>query len=39
MHPPFEKWPSIQRLSSEICWITEKIDGRSTSGSRSRDLR
>ena len=25
--PEFAKWPSIQRLSSEICWITEKIDG------------
>lgn len=25
--PDFAKWPSIQRLSSEICWITEKIDG------------
>ena len=25
--PDFKKWPSIQRLSSEICWITEKIDG------------
>lgn len=25
--PPFVKWPSIQRLSSETCWITEKIDG------------
>lgn len=27
MHPEFRKWPSIQRLSSETCWITEKIDG------------
>ena len=27
MLPEFAKWPSIQRLSSEICWITEKIDG------------
>lgn len=26
-YPEFAKWPSIQRLSSEICWITEKIDG------------
>jgi hypothetical protein len=26
-YPDFAKWPSIQRLSSEICWITEKIDG------------
>lgn len=26
-YPAFAKWPSIQRLSSEICWITEKIDG------------
>lgn len=25
--PDFAKWPSIQRLSSETCWITEKIDG------------
>lgn len=25
--PEFVKWPSIQRLSSETCWITEKIDG------------
>ena len=25
--PDFAKWPSIQRLSSEICWLTEKIDG------------
>jgi len=25
--PDFAKWPSIQRMSSEICWITEKIDG------------
>jgi hypothetical protein len=25
--PPFVKWPSIQRLSSETIWITEKIDG------------
>jgi hypothetical protein len=27
IHPEFVKWPSIQRLSSEICYITEKIDG------------
>jgi hypothetical protein len=27
MLPEFAKWPSIQRLSSEICYITEKIDG------------
>ena len=27
MMPEFAKWPSIQRLSSEICTITEKIDG------------
>lgn len=26
-HPEFAKWPSIQRLSSETCYITEKIDG------------
>lgn len=26
-YPDFAKWPSIQRLSSETCWITEKIDG------------
>lgn len=26
-HPDFKKWPSIQRLSSETCYITEKIDG------------
>jgi len=26
-HPDFKKWPSIQRLSSEICYVTEKIDG------------
>jgi hypothetical protein len=25
--PDFAKWPSIQRLSSETCWITEKVDG------------
>lgn len=25
--PDFAKWPSIQRLSSETCYITEKIDG------------
>jgi hypothetical protein len=25
--PEFAKWPSIQRLSSEICYCTEKIDG------------
>lgn len=27
MLPEFAKWPSIQRLSSETCYITEKIDG------------
>ena len=27
IHPEFAKWPSIQRLSSETCYITEKIDG------------
>lgn len=27
MYPEFAKWPSIQRLSSEVCYITEKIDG------------
>jgi hypothetical protein len=27
MTPDFKKWPSIQRLSSETCFITEKIDG------------
>lgn len=27
VHPEFNKWPSIQRLSSETCYITEKIDG------------
>jgi hypothetical protein len=27
MLPDFRKWPSIQRLSSEVCYITEKIDG------------
>jgi hypothetical protein len=27
MLPDFHKWPSIQRLSSETCYITEKIDG------------
>lgn len=26
-HPPFAPWPSIQRLSSETVFITEKIDG------------
>ena len=26
-HPNFAKWPSIQRLSSETVYITEKIDG------------
>lgn len=25
--PDFKKWPSIMRLSSEVCYITEKIDG------------
>lgn len=25
--PAFAKWPSIQRLSSETCFVTEKIDG------------
>ncbi len=25
--PDFTKWPSIQRLSSEVCYLTEKIDG------------
>ena len=25
--PDFKRWPSIQRLSSEICYVTEKIDG------------
>ena len=25
--PVFNKYPSIQRLSSETCWICEKIDG------------
>ena len=25
--PPFVKWPSIQRLSSETVYVTEKIDG------------
>lgn len=27
--PAFVKWPSIQRLSSEVCFLTEKIDGTS----------
>lgn len=27
MLPEFHKWPSIQRLSSETIYITEKIDG------------
>jgi hypothetical protein len=27
VHPDFAKWPSIQRLSSETCYVTEKIDG------------
>lgn len=26
-YPEFKKWPSIVRLSSEVCFITEKIDG------------